>query len=235
MSALPISLEQEYSLLPTRVVVLGENMLDSVKAFAPELKVVTGPAFRFASVWNEIEFRGDRGTFNILVALPIHFHESDKIISVLAEAITSGSYSCPVNICIKPHPTWKRDDVRRLLADRGFQYEISNVAFDDALAMSDLVVSSASSVCVFAIARAVPCIVIGMPGALLQNSIHEDVDRKLWKACYSAMEVSRQIEYYASLDGKQKADLRAAASAFRDLQFVPVTRQSVYEFIEGVA
>lgn len=230
-SSIPIEQEQEYQLLPTRIVVIGENSVDSVKEFAPNLEVKTGPAFRFSSLWNEIEITRDREGFNILAALPIHFRESSKIIDMLAGAIKINRGLSSVIIFVKPHPTWKAVDVRRLLSGREFEYELLSSSFDDALAVSDLIVSAASSVCAYAIARAVPCVVVGTPGSLLENSIHKDVDSRLWKICYLAEELADAVEYYTAYGPEQKDELRIAAEAFRAVQFEPVNRESVYDFI----
>jgi len=230
-SALPIELEQEFDLLPTKVVVMGENMIESAREFAPSLNVTTGPAFRFSSVWKEIPLAKDTKEFNILVALPIHRRESRNIIDVLAGAVRQTQTASQPGLLIKPHPTWKVADVERLLVGKDFRYELVNADFDDALARSDLVVSAASSACVYAIAQGVPCVVVGIPGSLLENSIHRDADPQLWKACYTAQELAQAITYYSSLNADQKTALQQAAMAFRAVQFKPVTRELVYEFL----
>ncbi len=231
LSSLPIIQEQEYSLLPTKVVVMGENLIDSAREFAPNLNVVTGPAFRFSSVWNEIEINRNEQEFNLLVALSILFQESNNIIDMLEGAVAENRNSNSINILIKPHPTWTATDVKRLLLGKEFQYELLDSTFDDALAIADLVVSAASSVCAYAIARAVPCVVIGVPGSLLQNSIPRDADRQLWKACYSATELAGAIGHYSALEADEKDELIAAAKAYRRGQFEPVSKGSIYEFI----
>jgi len=230
-SALPIELEQECGLLPNRVVVMGENMIETAKEFSPHLNVVTGPAFRFSSVWKEVQFAADKDVFNILVALPIHRRESRNIIDVLAGTVQQSHASSSLGVSIKPHPTWKAIDVERLLDGRDLEYELAKTSFDDALAEADLVVSAASSVCVYAIAQGVPCVVVGIPGSLLENSIHRDADPRLWKACYTAQDLSQAIAYYSTLDADEKESLRQTAMAFRAIQFVPVTRDLVYEFL----
>ena len=230
-SALPMKLEQEFDLLPTKVVVMGENMIETTREFAPGLNVVTGPAFRFAAIWNEIPMIRDEEKFNILVALPIHWRESSNIIDVLADAVRQIPASNPLRILIKPHPTWKSADVERLLAGRDLQYTLQESGFDDALAESSLLISAASSVCVYAIARGVPCVVVGVPGSLLQNSIHRDADQGLWKACYTAQDLSQAVAHYSTLNTEQEDALRQAAIAFRASQFRPITRELVYEFL----
>jgi len=232
LSYLPTEQERQYSLLPTRVVVIGKNLIDRAKEFAPHLNVVTGPAFRFSTVWNEMQDSSDKAAFSILVALPIHYLESRNIISVISEAVEEYRHSKPVNVFIKPHPTWKHADVSRLLRGKKIKFELLNSSFDDALAASDLVISSASSVCVYAIARGVPCLIVGNPGMLLQNPIPRDVDERLWKSCYSSQEMSREIEYYSALGPEEKDDLHLASRNFRALQFTPVTRELVYDFID---
>ena len=230
-SALPIELEQEFGLLPTKVVVMGENMIRTVTEFAPGLNVMTGPAFRFSAVWTELPKVRDEEGFSILVPLPIHWRESRNVIDMLTAAVQQNPGSNSLRVLIKPHPTWKSADVNRLLVGRELQYALVDSDFDDALAESSLVVSAASSACVHAIAQGVPCVVVGVPGLLLENSIHRDADQQLWSACYTATELSQAIAYYSTLNAEQKNALRQVAMAFRALQFRPVSRELVYEFL----
>ena len=231
LSAIPMALEQEFALLPTKVVVMGENMVEATREYAPGLNIVTGPAFRFAAVWNDIPEMRDEESFSMLVALPIHRRESGNIIDILAAAVQQVPVPKSLRILIKPHPTWKPADVEALLAGRAFQYALPESGFDEALAEANLVISAASSVCVYAIARGVPCAVVGVAGSLLQNPIHRDADQRLWKACYTARDLSRAIACYSALEPRQLNELKQAAAAFRALQFGQVTRESVYEFL----
>ena len=72
---------------------------------------------------------------------------------------------------------------------------------------------------------------VGIPGSLLENSIHRDADPQLWKACYTAQELAQAIAYYSCLNADQKTALQQTAMAFRAVQFKPVTRKLVYEFL----
>jgi hypothetical protein len=154
---------------------------------------------------------------------------------MIDRAVVDFRQSKPVKVSVKAHPTWKSLDISRFFQDLDNRYELVNSSFDGALADADLVVSAASSVGVYPIAHGIPCVIVGSPGMLLQNPIPEDVDERLWKVCYSAAEITFELERYSALDQRVKEDLQQAARTYCALQFVPVTREGVYDFIGGSA
>jgi len=231
LSSFPTAQEQEYSLLPTQVVVIGTNLVDKLKEFSPDLNVTVGPAYRFSSLWFEPEVSAKDKGLSVLVALPIHQKESSNIVKLLVAALGVNDDREDYRFFVKPHPTWKRRDVDLLFLGVNIKYELLIGDFESALAISDVVVSAASSTCSYAIARGIPCIVVGFPGQLLENTIHEDADKRLWRISYTPESLRQALGDYSQLTVEGKEVLRGVGSTFKSEQFNPVTKNAVFEFL----
>ena len=218
--------EMRLELIPPRVAVMGEALVNSAREFCPGLEVSVAPAFRFAGLWRTRTERVGPDEFRILVALPLMREESTGILDLMTSAATgfpSVAAGTPWRVRVKAHPSFVKPLPRN--------FELAGGDFDAALDASDVLVSSASSVCVQALARGVPVIVLGSRNGVTLNPIPDGVERELWALCYTAAQLTAALTRYARRDAATVARHRALGAALRDRFFTPVTRETVASFL----
>lgn len=233
LSMFPTKQEHEFSLLPTKVAVIGSCMLEPVKEFCAELDVVMAPAFRFTSVWNDEQSYPREGLFTVLVTLPIHLENSRDIVKVIEEIVSTLDGQSHWRFLIKPHPAWSENEISKLLITKQNLVKIVKGSFDKLLDESNVVIGAASSASVHAISRGVPSIIIGQPVRLLQNPIPDLVNNSLWSVCYSAKSLIKSLEFYSTRSSSEVISASIEAEKYREVQFNPVTKDSVHDFIWG--
>ena len=218
--------EMRLELIPHRVAVMGDALVNGAREFCPGLEVSVAPAFRFAGLWRTRKERTGPDEFRILVALPLMREESAGILELMtgaAAGFPSAAAGTPWRVRVKAHPSFIEP------LPRGF--ESAGGDFDTALDASDVLVSSASSVCVQALARGVPVIVLGSRHGVTLNPIPEGVERELWALCYTAAQLTAVLTRYARRDAATVARHRALGVALREKYFTPVTRETVRSFL----
>jgi hypothetical protein len=226
----PTPSEQRSGLLPKTVGLMGKGMGASLCEFCPGLPVESAPAFRFAHLHanQPMPPAGNGAEFNILVALPFSANDARRILS-LVNAVGPGLAD---NVCfgIKPHPTastltvpdttGEKIRVRRLDGD-----------FSALLTESDLLVSTASSVCMESLAMGIPVIVVGNPNGLTLNPIPDSVASDLWRLAYSADDMRKAIRYFWQRSNGTIRRHRDEGKTIRDDFFTPVTKRRVRAFL----
>ena len=228
----PTSFEREQLLLPKTVAVIGTGLVKPTQKYYPELRVILSPAFRFQDVWEKRRRSLDKGSFIVLVALPIMVDVGDEMLRFVESYLQQCSHSNIV-FWIKQHPD--NDSVRRTknLAEYIVQKKVRIVDgdFDDLLERSSLLISSGSSSCMNALAKEVPVIVIGSQKGLTYNPIPLTVNKDIWRLCYNENELKKAIEYYKMRDKKEVRKHQKICEQLRTQYFKPVTRESVCSFL----
>lgn len=222
----PTREEMRLGLIPHRVAVMGSALTQGAREFCPGLEVSVAPAFRFAGLWRAGKERIRSEQFRILVALPLMRQESAGMLDLMASA--AGGFppvaaAAPWRIRVKAHPARVQPLPRNFGCVDG--------DFDDLLDDCDVLVSSASSVCVQALAHGVPVIVLGSRHDVTLNPVPDEVERELWTVCYTAPELTAALSGYARRDAATIARHRALGAAWREKFFTPVTRETVRGFL----
>lgn len=226
----PTADEMRLALIPHRVAVTGEGLVRGAKEFCPDLAVCVAPAFRFAGLWRDAKARRASGEFRILVALPLMQDEGSDVMEAAKSA--TARLTLPDHatwrVGVKPHPATSR---RRLAAlkkealDARFDFVSGDV--DELLDDADALISNASSVCVQALARGVPVVVVGNRRGVTLNPIPDGVEREFWALCYDADQVAAALRAFARRDEAALERRRALGRAVRERYFAPVTRDGV--------
>ncbi len=230
LSTFPTTEEMQLELTPHRMAVMGPGLVDSAKAFCPAMPVGVAPAFRFSGLWRETPQRAIPKEFTILAALPLMPQESAEILGLIDDA--AGDFPAAGDgrdvrgwrIRVKAHPSFASRVPRHFEAAAG--------DLDDLLRDCDVLVSSASSACVQALAHGVPVAVLGSSNAITLNPIPEDFDADMWSVCYTAAELVSALGRWAERDSATIARHRASGAALRERFFSPVTRESTLRFLE---
>jgi hypothetical protein len=220
--------EMRLGLIPHRVAVTGPALVNGIKEFCPDLEVCEAPAFRFSGLWRAHEARRNSTPFTILVALPLMPDESAEVLELMTAAAAGfpGSTGrADWRIRVKHHPI---ADARLVLDAR---FEASTGSIDDLLEDCDVLVSSASSVCVQALARGVPVVVLGNSHGITLNPIPDGIDRELWALCHTPVQLTAALHAFAQRDPDTIARHRQLGAAIRERFFTPVTREAVASFL----
>lgn len=226
----PTADEMRLGLIPHRVAVTGEGLVRGAREFCPDLAVCVAPAFRFAGLWRDAKAGSESGEFRILVALPLMQDESSDVMEA-AKSATAG-LTLPDDVTwrirVKPHPATSRrllTALKKEALDARFDFVSGNV--DEMLDDADALISNASSVCVQALARGVPVVVVGNRRGVTLNPIPDGVERELWALCYDAEQVAAALRAFARRDEAALERRRALGRAVRERYFAPVTRDGV--------
>ncbi|MBA7563212.1 hypothetical protein ES708_04865 [subsurface metagenome] len=227
------STEQERicAVIPEEINVIGNGYINMVKEFCPDLQVKVAPAFRYSEVWNKRNYFPDKHKCSILVALPILIDESDEIIDIVLEA------ACSINIknCIfkiKPHPTHDIKNISDKWSKRlPEMFKFVDGDFNSCVEKSDILISSASTVCLETLARGIPVIVIGNSSGLTQLSIPRSISEDIWKLCYSVNDVIEAIKLYSKKDNKTVNMYKKIGRGIRDNFFEPVIELGARKFL----
>jgi hypothetical protein len=216
----PTREEREAGLLPHSVAVVGPAFVQAPKEFCPGIATEAAPAFRFRGLWRDPGAARPPEKFTVLVALPIHVAEARDILERLAQALEGAPRW---RVLLKPHPLAPLGRIGPLPAG----CELAAGDLDALIAASSVLVGSASSACVQALASGTPVVVMGSLRGLTQNPIPPDTDPRLWALAYTAGELRTALERFASRGVEEAARDRAAGRALRERFFSPVTREAV--------
>jgi hypothetical protein len=230
----PSESEFQAQVIPEQICVVGRELIKRTKMFCQRLDVKVAPAFRFETVWIERKEFPDKNEFAVLVALPIILEDSIDILRLVAAGIKKISIK-NLRVQIKPHPTFPPEIIKKFYQGHWPSlFEFVNEDFNNCLERSHLLISIASSVCVEALAKGIPVIVVGSQTGLTQNPIPETITSDIWQLCYNPEEITKSIEFYSSREEKIVKWHEEAGETIRKNYFEPVTHDSVYSFLQYI-
>ena len=231
LCARPTSMEKAAGLLPSKIHVIGKALIPSHKEFCEDLVVETAPALRFSHLYenNRSKPKIDPVKTQILVALPFDFNEIKSILGLIANVCSE--FQDDLDFLIKLHPTTRFEDIRELPCFRHKNIRIVDGVFGELLETSQMLISSASSVCLETIARGKPAIVVGNPNGMTLNPIPETIDSDIWRICHHEKEFRDAIRSFRNLSAEKAADYRKEGKRIRTAYFEPITPQAVRTFL----
>jgi hypothetical protein len=231
LSLFPTEQERICKVIPKEINIIGRGYINMVKEFCPKLQVKVVPAFRYSEVWNKRNYFPDKNKCSILIALPILIDESDEIIDIVLKAICSSN----IDNCIfkiKPHPTYDIEKISNKWSKKlPEMFKLVEGEFNSYVEESDILISSASTVCLETLTKGIPVIVIGNSLGLTQLSIPKSISDNVWKLCYSVSDVVEAIKLYAKKDINTLNTYKKIGYEIRDNFFEPVTELSARKFL----
>lgn len=220
----PSKQEKKAGVLPDIYAVVGVNLIDSVKEFCPDIKVISSPAFRFNELYSK-RTNFPENEFTILVALPIDFKHS----LILLNTLIAFKNKLPKNYVylVKPHPTYSSDLIR-LHIDKADSYFLFNEdSFNSCLEKSNLLISSMSSAAMESLAKGIPCIIKCNSSEFYRIPIPRTIPELIWKLCLTEEEMFDAIKYFATMD---KNLIEKESFKIRETYFTKVTKDNVSDF-----
>lgn len=227
----PTDIERRNAMLPNKIAVIGKGLIDGRKEFCPDLSVIKAPAFRFGQVWKDCVYPVLNSGFDVLVSLPIDVDEGSIILRLLEDGLGRVQFS-GVNIFVKPHPTTSPEQVRKAYLGRWPEvFTFAAGDFNKWIEKVHMVVGSASSTSLEALAKGVPVIIIGNPHGLTHNPIPESIKEDIWRLCRTPDEFAEAMSFYRERDRIAVARHESIGRRIREEFFEPVTEDGVRKFL----
>jgi len=224
----PSEYENDQSLIPDKILVLGEDIKNDFMEFTKSLNIATTPSLRYKYLHDIDRLSKEGSCFNILVALPIFKDQSENILSIVAESLESFQEMGGIRVNIKVHPTKTPDAYKSLLGIESENYGFIDDDFFECIRATDLLITSASTTCMEALAIGVPVAIIGAKNQILQNPIPKSINDEYWSICYSSTEL---IGFTKIIQKIEKNDLKTGLGSIKDSYFKIPTEQNIKELI----
>ena len=169
----PQEYEKQLGTIPDHIYVLNKVTSDLYKKSCPSLSIKIAPAFRFAHLF-KMDAKNITSSKMILVALPGSGMENESI-GILKSIIQALDFQDNnINFEIKIHPTCSKKDILDSVPELIHKnIKFSEESIPQLLVRSDLVISSASSVCVEAASLGIPVAVYGNRFGVTMNPLEK--------------------------------------------------------------
>ena len=194
----PTRYESLSRLIPSTIITIGEKFNKKIKKYNYQLKVETGPAFRFQNII-DMKRKSKNKLKNILLCLPMHLKDSNDIFNLAYESKLDNSY----NFIVKTHPLLDKKKIQEMIfISNSKKFIFSDESLYDLFNNSEYRITSASSVCLEAISFGLKVIIAGSRNNITKNNLRDIVEEHDWKVCYNAEDMIefinknvRSIEY----------------------------------------
>lgn len=226
----PTKEEKLNGVIPHKIAVIGRGQVQSAQRFCTDLDVCTAPAFRFQHVWRKRKYFPAADRCTVLVGLPMMLNEAIHILRILVSVASERAAN--TRFLIKTHPTVSQNRIKKAFSDLWpDSFEFARGDFNDILERSNLLISSASSICMETLAKGMPLIIIANNHGLTHNPVPEVVTSDIWRLCYSPEEVNVAIQFFLARGSEKIKEHEGIGKMIRNEYFEPVTNESVRKFI----
>ena len=195
----PTLAEAKANVLPDTLLVVGTGLKEQMKEFYPGLSVKTAPAFRFQGVYGTFLKHNPSKNISVLVALYSILEEAVTTLNFVFETSVLCENDMSIKWNIKPHPLTDRHKLTGL-TDHPFpdNWTWMDGNFHECLDKADILIGSASSTCVEAIARGRFVLLIGNQHGLTHNPIPSTIPKDLWLLSYTYKDAAKAIKSYSN-------------------------------------
>jgi len=225
----PTPYEQTNHVVPKTIAVVGKGFVEGIKQVNQKQNVITAPAFRFYSIYNNFVHSPDQSTCTILVLLPLYQGMSLNMLEHIHSYIKKKN-SSNIRILVRPHPTTEIKVLKKLFKKLSKNFEIVTGDIAKSLSKTNIVVGSASNTCLEAMGLGIPVIVIEQ--TFLEtyglSTIPKEIPQHFWRRCTSGDDIFDAIEYFKN----QSQNNQDIGHYIREKYFEQVTRNSVTKFLK---
>jgi len=203
--------------------VCGEESAKRFAIHAPELKVRVVPAIRYQYLYEAAPPAAEGS--ELLVALSHSLQESKAILGCLLDALAGASARFSA-VRIKPHPDQNLQGLQHwwssLQRARGRSLDVQweKESLVTCLPRARIVMTTGSGAGLEALCSGIPVIVVG-PGAGLDITILDAVDRRLWTEVYDARELRAALAAWSPYHPVPFAERLASGAAILAHHFEP--------------
>lgn len=190
ISLTPTRSEVEVGIEPQVLQVIGDGLQARFQHLRSKLRVETAPALRYQHVYTSINSKCVENRTNILVALPMHSAQALELLRCIVKA--HSLLNRGVCFFLKAHPATPLEKLSQdIPLPQFFSYVQGRL--EEWLARCDVMVSSASSSCLEALACGVPVAVVGFQQGLTLNTIPDSVADDFWGLCFGPEELAVEL------------------------------------------
>ena len=231
LSLYPTEVENISMVIPNKIAVIGNGLVDSTKEFFPDLNVVISPAFRFNHLWDATYNKPDTCKFRILVALSITLKESVYILKTIEKIIGEIDITNML-FWIKPHPTMSKEKLKIALDGKcPKEFIFIQGSSSDYLNRCNILISGMSSICLEAMALGIPVIVVEKLSGLHYDQIPKEIPQGLWTSCRTLGDIENAIECYKNRSDKEIEEHKKIGLRIKKDYFEPISRDGVLDFL----
>lgn len=172
----PQAYELSLGTLPDMVYVQNEETVSLYKETCPELSLKLAPAFRFKHLFDAtVKLCNERKV--VLIALPGAGFSNDIFEMLKCYLKVRDSFQGEVDAIIKVHPSCTKNEILELIPELGEENIcFSEQSIPELLKISNVIISSASSVCMEAVALGIPVAIMGGRYGVTMNPVPERVN-----------------------------------------------------------
>ena len=188
-SLLPTEYELEAGTLPNVLHVINKACFDRHKKSCKNLPLKMSPAFRFSHLF-ALKDRRSAADKVILIPLPGVGMENESIGIIHTYLSIAKNLDNNIRVLIKPHPSYSRDQFMALSTE--FSNPLlayTEKEIPELLEVSSALISTASSVCVEAVAVGIPVAIYGSRSGITMNPIPDTVPKERWEIFYTPQQL----------------------------------------------
>ena len=224
----PLACERAAGLLPKAIGVMGEGYVDERRRYCPESNMEPAPSFRFGHIYRQRQAGRQTDGPAVAVALPKDTTLANDIISMVRrEASIKPAWIWR----IKTHPTHTAEKTMAWCTSLPGNVTCYAGILEDLLDECDVLLGSASSACMEAVACGLGVIIVAGDRGLIQNPIPDDVDHQLWKIFCYGDDLTGMLDELMVFIRTDPGRMAASAGQVRERYFRPVTRTGVEKFM----
>jgi hypothetical protein len=224
LSVTPAAHEVASGVVPPIMAVVGNRFYEEIRAALPTLRTEPAPGLRYQHLHSVIK-KSRQGPTTILVTLPLARSSLAGMRALIAPG-SAGSTRHGWRWHIKRHPAMPQPEAERLFGGAlpaGFEFVDGD--FYDCLKDADIVIGLESSALLEAVALGIPALCLARSNIPTKIPFPTWADRRLWRVCYDAEELSRSI--VELLAEEPSSDL----AALREDLLSPATPEKIRSFL----
>lgn len=237
LSMYPIRSEEKSSVIPSTMLVTGKGLIKSVRKYFPEMPVIVIPSFRHEYLWRAKKIESGIKKYKFLVALPISDAVSYNIIKQIVDTVHKIPDLVNVNFLLRTHPVAGKKlkkNIKTITKKFKNFYISTNHNFAEDLALSELLITEASSVFLESIALGVPVILIMPNNGIGYNPIPEGVHPSLYRLIRRRDDLERALIHFSKLEFTNDKIDETIMFNFKDKFFEPISDKKLNEFFSEI-
>ena len=213
----PTKTEYNHTVLPSQIAIFGKRVTSIVNRFNKFDNLVVYPTFRMNGVWKYHLKVADK-IQNILVGLPILQIESSYILGEI-QKFNKNFNDMGIQFSIKFHPAHSTK-----YKEQFNELEIVEGDFSDMVYSNDAFIGLAGCTPMEALALNIPTIILTDPSkGLFLNPFPKDIDKRLYKVCFTADDLYLAISEFNTRTQEEKDTCKHLAHDIRAGYFEPFT------------
>ena len=226
----PTLMETKAKVIPKQIGVMGNGPMLDIKEFNTKLKVNIAPAFRFSYIHKRDNLNPPSKKNKILVGLPI-FHDLARDIIDKLLICNDNKKIKNIHFMIKLHPACNPNKIFKAEEKLPNNFSLVDGNFNYYIEKSNLLISSASAVCMETIALGIPVIIIENRNGLSENPISPQINSTIYKKCSNSNEILNAILFFRNITKEQCIQYSKDAEWIKKNFFTKPTRKNTLEFL----